>query len=92
MPVTGKRVLILSEGGTGDSLMLHRYLAELEHEDTVCVHVAAGTALHDLFAAQPHGESVLSASIPDYDLVAWTFDLFMRYQHSPYFPNWQNSY
>ncbi|ONC26367.1 hypothetical protein AQ914_04610 [Burkholderia pseudomallei] len=83
-PVAGRRILILSEGGAGDTMMFYRYIPELVREGAACVHVQAPESLRCLFSAQSFGKPVSRPSLDDYDLIAWTFNLYARYQQSPY--------
>ncbi|WP_323120122.1 glycosyltransferase family 9 protein [Burkholderia alba] len=93
-PVSGKRVLVMMEGGVGDLFMYSRYFEMLKREGALSVHVqivdSARGVLHEDDCIRTVGEL---GSLPhDCDCVTWFFNLFARYQTSPYFPSQSTPY
>lgn len=90
----GKRVLIIQEGGLGDVIMFSRYLHLLRDEGAATIVLQAPAILAPIFASYDWITIVDNASdaIDQSDCIICTFDLFARYQTTPYFPSWTNSY
>lgn len=93
-PVAGRRVLILQEGGLGDVIMFSRYLHLLRDEGASAIVLQVPRILAPIFAAYDWITIVENASdaVDQSDCILCTFDLFVRYQTTPYFPSWTNSY
>ncbi|MBN3822084.1 glycosyltransferase family 9 protein [Burkholderia sp. Ac-20384] len=90
----GRRVLILQEGGLGDVIMFSRYLHLLRDEGASAIVLQAPGILAPIFASYDWVTLVENASdaIDQSDCILCTFDLFARYQTTPYFPSWTSSY
>ncbi|MCM3011680.1 hypothetical protein M3583_23775, partial [Bacillus subtilis] len=88
--VTGKRVLIIQEGGLGDVLMFSRYLYALRDEGAAGIVLQAPAILAPVLATYHWVTLVENAgdAIDQSDCIICTFDLFVRYQKTPYFPSW----
>ncbi|VWD47226.1 TPR repeat-containing protein [Burkholderia contaminans] len=92
--VAGKRVLIIHEGGLGDVIMFSRYLHLLRDEGAAAIVLQAPAILAPIFATYDWITLVENAgdAIDQSDCIICTFDLFVRYQKTPYFPSWTESY
>lgn len=92
--VAGKRVLIIQEGGLGDVIMFSRYLHLLRDEGALAVVLQAPDTLAPVFSAVDWITIVADArsAIDQSDCIICTFDLFARYQTTPYFPGYSGSY
>ncbi|KVL09948.1 glycosyltransferase family 9 protein [Burkholderia sp. MSMB1826] len=92
--VAGKRVLVVQEGGLGDVIMFSRYLHLLRDEGAQAVVLQAPNTLATIFSAWDWITVVEDArsAIDQSDCVICTFDLFVRYQATPYFPSYTDSY
>ncbi|WP_128846353.1 glycosyltransferase family 9 protein [Burkholderia catarinensis] len=92
--VAGKRVLIIQEGGLGDVIMFSRYLHLLREEGALAVVLQAPDTLAPIFSSFDWITIVEDArsAIDQSDCIICTFDLFARYQTTPYFPGCSGSY
>ncbi|MBG0875614.1 MULTISPECIES: glycosyltransferase family 9 protein [Burkholderia] len=92
--VAGKRVLIIQEGGLGDVLMFSRYLYALRDEGAAGIVLQAPAILAPVLATYHWVTLVENAgdAIDQSDCIICTFDLFVRYQKTPYFPSWGEPY
>ncbi len=90
----GKRVLVIQEGGLGDVIMFSRYLHLLRDEGAQALVLQAPNTLAPVFSALDWLTVVEDArsAIDQSDCVLCTFDLFVRYQATPYFPSYADSY
>ncbi|WP_369065215.1 glycosyltransferase family 9 protein [Burkholderia gladioli] len=93
--VAGKRVLVMMEGGAGDLFMHSRYLACLKQEGAASIdvqvpEVARGVLRSDGLVREsgPH----IGSLAEDCDCVTWLFNLFARYQATPYQPRFDQPY
>jgi hypothetical protein len=88
-PVSGKSVLVAHEGGFGDLVMHARYLKALRSEGAHTIYVETPQAARGIFTSEPwivelaDVRSVLS----HVDSVTWNFDLYARYQETPFLSN-----
>ncbi|WGY73511.1 hypothetical protein KEC55_32625 [Burkholderia cepacia] len=91
---TGKRVLIIQEGGLGDVIMFSRYLHLLRDEGAATITLQAPAILAPIFASYDWITIVENAgdAIDQSDCIISTFDLFVRYQKTQYFPSWAEAY
>ncbi|MBI0330198.1 glycosyltransferase family 9 protein [Burkholderia plantarii] len=94
-PVAGKRVLVMMEGGAGDLFMHSRYLACLREEGAASVDVqvgelARGVLREDGFVRESGPQ--VGALADRCDCVTWLFNLYARYQTSPYQPRFDTPY
>ncbi|MGZ2747067.1 glycosyltransferase family 9 protein [Burkholderia stagnalis] len=90
--VAGRSVLVAHEGGFGDLVMHARYLKALRSEGANAIYVETPHAARGMFASEPWITEVtdVRGMLPHVDFVTWNFDLFARYQKTPFFsdPAW----
>ena len=93
-PVSGKKILVLLEGGAGDLLMYSRYLGKLREEGALAVYLEAPYSMLGILRQEPWLNVIhdRSAVVDECDSVTWIFSLFVRYQSSPYYPNMRESW
>jgi hypothetical protein len=84
--VSGKSVLVAHEGGFGDLVMHARYLKALKREGAQAIYVETPQAARGMFAGEPWIIEVadVKSVLPHVDFITWNFDLYARYQHTPY--------
>ncbi len=94
-PVHGKRVLVMMEGGAGDLFMHARYLRCLQQEGAASITVQVPDAARGILPTGGHlhetGPNV-GALAEECDCVTWLFNLFARYQSTPYQPRFDTPY
>lgn len=94
-PVAGKSILVSGEGGVGDLLQFCRYMDKLQQEGAAIIYCDAPQSLHGLLKNSGLAIEVVEATYElmcACDFITWPFDLFARYQQSPYFPNVADAY
>jgi Glycosyltransferase family 9 (heptosyltransferase) len=90
--VSGKSILVAHEGGFGDLVMHARYLKALRSEGAHAIYVETPQVARGMFASEPWIVEVadLRSVLPHVDFVTWNFDLYSRYQQTPFRsdPSW----
>ncbi len=90
--VSGKSILVAHEGGFGDLVMHARYLKVLRSQGARAIYVETPLAARGMFAGEPWIIEVtdVKSTLPYVDFITWNFDLYARYQQTPFFsdPSW----
>jgi len=91
-PVSGKSILVVHEGGFGDLVMHSRYLGALKRDGARVIYAEIPEPASGMFEDEPSIIEIgdVKALLPKADFVTSNFDLYARYQHSPFLfcPDW----
>ncbi|TMH15455.1 MAG: tetratricopeptide repeat protein, partial [Betaproteobacteria bacterium] len=78
----GQAILVWTEQGMGDSIMMMRYLPMLKKRGAVTVTVFCDPALQRVISSMPGVDSVMCQAAPEFEM---TFDLHCPMMSLPYF-------